>query len=352
MRRAFRSLARLLPALVLALPGAGCTLLAPGPLKRPALPVSKATLTPATPSHGDLERLPPPRGAIPVAVYGFRDLTGQYKPAPDSSYSTVMTQGGTAVLTKALLDSRWFLPLEREGLQNLLTERRIARSQGEGEATRDPVVLPNLSKAALIIEGGIIGYESNVKTGGIGVRYFGIGASDQYRVDQITVSLRAVDVRNGQVLAALTTTKTVYSMKLAADVYRYVSFKRLLDAEAGMTRNEPAQLCLQDAVEAAVVHLVALGIERKLWALRSEADRASPLLQDAWAEQGMLRTPAEPSAAPAQSAASQPPPSVPTPAASPAPAVIAPPVTTSPVMPPSTLPASKFPFPPPLPPSA
>lgn len=293
MRSALRSLARLLPVLVLMLPATGCTLLAPGSLKRPALPVSKATLTPATPSRGDLERLPPPRGAIPVAVYGFRDLTGQYKPAPDSSYSTVMTQGGTAVLTKALLDSRWFLPLEREGLQNLLTERRIARSMGEGEAARDPVTLPNLSKAALIIEGGIIGYESNVRTGGVGVRYFGIGASDQYRVDQITVSLRAVDVRNGQVLAALTTTKTVYSMKLAADVYRYVSFKRLLDAEAGMTRNEPAQLCLQDAVEAAVVHLVALGIERKLWALRSEADRASPLLQEAWGEQGLLRVAAD-----------------------------------------------------------
>jgi curli production assembly/transport component CsgG len=279
---------------------AGCTQVAPGRLKVPAAPVSKAMLTPATPSRGDLDALPLPKGKVPVAVYGFRDLTGQYKPAPDSSYSTVMTQGGTAVLTKALLDSGWFLPLEREGLQNLLTERRIARSQGEGEAAPEAApALPALYKAALIIEGGIIGYESNVKTGGAGLRYFGIGGSDQYRVDQITVSLRAVDVRTGQVMASLTTTKSVYSMKISADVYRYVRFKRLLDVEAGMTRNEPAQLCLQDAVEAGVVHLVALGVRQGLWSLKDEADRESAVLRTSWEEQGLLAAAPPPAPAPA-----------------------------------------------------
>lgn len=297
MARASRLLPRLL-AVLPALALGACTQLLPGQLRQPVAPVSRAALTPATPSSTLLAALPPARGRVPVAVYGFRDLTGQYKPAPDSSYSTAMTQGGTAILTKALLDSRWFLPLEREGLQNLLTERRIARAQGEGETAAPALQLPPLLKAALLIEGGIVGYESNVRTGGMGVRYLGIGASDQYRVDQITVSLRAVDVRTGQVMAALTTTKTVYSMKLAADVYRYVSFKRLLDAEAGFTRNEPAQLCLQDAVEAAVVHLVALGIERNLWDLQSEADRQSPVLQEAWAAQGLAAptAPATPAA--------------------------------------------------------
>lgn len=29
------------------------------------------------------------------------------------------------MLTSSLLDSKWFLPLEREGLQNLLTERKL-----------------------------------------------------------------------------------------------------------------------------------------------------------------------------------------------------------------------------------
>lgn len=264
-----------------------CTQIIPKELQKPAIPVSKAMLSPKTLAYRDLVALPPPKGRINVAVYGFRDLTGQYKPAPDSSYSTVMTQGGTAILTKALLESRWFMPLEREGLQNLLTERRIMRSQGEGGPAKPETTLPNLQNASLIIEGGIIAYESNVKTGGVGLRYFGIGASEQYRSDQVTVSLRAVDVRTGQVLATLTTTKTVYSMQMAADVYRFVRFKRLLEAEAGITRNEPAQLCLQDAVETAVVHLVAFGIRSNLWALRNEEDRKSPLLHSAWVEQGL-----------------------------------------------------------------
>lgn len=276
------------PLLLLCLAGLpACTQLAPASLQKPAEPVSRASITPRTPSFSNLEALPPPKGRIAVAVYGFRDLTGQYKPAPESSYSTVMTQGGTAILTKALLESRWFLPLEREGLQNLLTERRIARAQGEGGAGNDEIRLPNLQNASMIIEGGIIAYESNVRTGGIGLRYFGIGASDQYRTDQITISLRAVDIRSGQVLAALTTTKTVYSMQIGADVYRYVRFKRLLDVEAGMTRNEPAQLCLQDAVEAGIVHLVALGIRRNLWSLNYAEDMQSPLLKESWIEQGL-----------------------------------------------------------------
>src|SRR3546814_7689440 len=91
----------------------------------PQKPVGVATqahLTPATPSTRDLLKLPDPKGKIVVAVYGFRDQTGQYKPAPDSSFSTSVTQGAASMLVKALKDSGWFTPVERESLQELLTE--------------------------------------------------------------------------------------------------------------------------------------------------------------------------------------------------------------------------------------
>ena len=53
---------------------------------------SPATLTPPTPSRKELFSLPKPRGKIKVAVYGFRDQTGQYKPIPNvSSFSTAVT---------------------------------------------------------------------------------------------------------------------------------------------------------------------------------------------------------------------------------------------------------------------
>ena len=64
---------------------------------------------------------------IPVSVR--RDQTGQYKPQANvSSFSTAVTQGATSMLTQMLLESGWFLPMERENLQNPLTERKIHNS--------------------------------------------------------------------------------------------------------------------------------------------------------------------------------------------------------------------------------
>lgn len=264
-----------------------CTIFYPKDLQKIAVPINKANLTPAPPSREDLDGLPLPRGEIVAAVYGFRDMTGQYKASPDSPYSTVVSQGGTAMLMKALMESRWFLPVEREGLQNLLTERRIVRGVNEGNPNAGPPQLPNLLPASIIIEGGIVAYDSNVRTGGAGVNYYGFGINDQYQTDQVTVTLRAIDVRTGRVIATVTTTKTVYSSKLQSDLYRYVAFKRLLQVEAGYTRNEPVQLCLQDAVESAVAHLVALGIRQNLWSLRDPGDANNVVLKDMWIELGL-----------------------------------------------------------------
>ncbi len=239
------------------------------------------TLTPISDTSRDLMRLPPPKGKIVASVYGFRDQTGQYKAAPDSSFSTAVTQGAGSLLVKALADSGWFTPVEREGLQNLLTERRIVRAlETRPGAPKPPVdTLSGLLPASVLLEGGVIAYEQDVRTGGIGVRYFGLGASDQYRTDQVTVNLRAVDIRTGRILVSVSTTKTIYSFKLAADLFRFVSFRRLLEAEAGFTTNEPAQLALRDAIEAAVIHLIVQGVRENNWALRNPADIDSPIMR-------------------------------------------------------------------------
>src|SRR5690606_32888898 len=151
---------------------------------------SPARLTPASPATRDLLQLPTPRGRVVAAVYGFRDQTGQYKPAPDSSFSTSVTQGAASILVKALKDSGWFTPVERENLQDLLTERRIVRALEEGKGNGGGGHYPALTPASVIIDGGILAYESNVRTGGAGARFLGVGLSTQYRVDQVTVGLR------------------------------------------------------------------------------------------------------------------------------------------------------------------
>lgn len=262
-----------------ALLGSACSVVPPSNVK------SNARLTPSSRITRDLTSLPPPKARIAVAVYGFRDQTGQFKPSPDSSYSTSVTQGAASMLVKALKDSGWYLPVEREGLQNLLTERKIVRAIESPTDKGKPLVnLPNLMPASLIIEGGVIAFESNVRTGGKGANYLGIGASTQYRVDQVTVSLRGIDIRNGQVLNAVSVTKTIYSYQFSTSIYKYTSYQHLLQAETGYTTNEPAQLAVREAIEAAVVHMTAQGVRDRLLELKDERNINSPVFQTYLAE--------------------------------------------------------------------
>jgi curli production assembly/transport component CsgG len=238
---------------------------------------NSAKLTPASATYSDLINLPPPKGRILASVFGFRDQTGQYKKAPASTFSTAVTQGASSMLIKAMLDSKWFIPVEREGLQDLLTERKIIRAGYKQRNENEK--LPPLMPSNVLLEGGVIAYETNVKTGGIGAKYFGIGASDLYRMDQVTVSLRAVDIRSGQILKSVFTTKTIFSYQLDTGVYRFVKFKRLLEAEAGLTRNEPAQLCVMDAIEAAVLYLIVQGVKDNIWQLANSDDIESSVFK-------------------------------------------------------------------------
>ncbi|MED5524899.1 CsgG/HfaB family protein [Gallaecimonas pentaromativorans] len=227
----------------------------------PQFNLSDAQVNPPSQDMLALEKGPKPRHPIPVAVYAFRDQTGQYKPQENvSSFSTAVTQGGTSILVQLLLDSGWFMPMEREGLQNLLTERKIvSAAQQKGQE------LPSLQESRLIFEGGIISYETNLNTGGIGLEYYGIGASELYREDQVSVYLRAVDVRSGRVLLSVSASKKVLSQEMRAGLFRYVSLNRLAEAEAGFTTNEPVQLCVRQAMEAALIGLIQQGEDKGYW---------------------------------------------------------------------------------------
>ena len=239
----------------------GCTSL--GKLIPPSQ--QKAISLEPTELFADLKKLPKPVGSIPVSVYSFRDQTGQYKPQTNvSSFSTAVTQGANSILVQALHESDWFTPVEREGLQNILTERKIIRA-GQTD-NPNQAELPPLTTAKIILEGGIISYDTNVKTGGLGMEYFGIGASELYREDAISIYLRAVDVRTGQVLLSVATSKKVLSQEMRAGFFRYVSYKRLAEAEAGFSDNEPMSICVTQAIEKALTDLITKGIDKGLWA--------------------------------------------------------------------------------------
>lgn len=122
-----------------------------------------------------------PAGKTVVAVYKFRDQTGQYRLQENgASFSTVVTQGATSILLRALEESRWFESIEHENIGNLLNERKIIRSaQSEfaAQTGKQPLPLASMLFASIILEGGIISYDSNIITGGGGLRYFGAVAA-------------------------------------------------------------------------------------------------------------------------------------------------------------------------------
>jgi curli production assembly/transport component CsgG len=118
----------------------------------------------------------------------------------------------------------------------------------------------------MIIEGGIIGYDSNTQTGGLGARYFGIGGSTQWRQDTVTINLRAVSVSSGEVLVNITVTKTIMSYMDQAGVLRFLeSGTRALEAEIGAALNESRNRAIQTAIEAGVIEMIREGARRGHW---------------------------------------------------------------------------------------
>lgn len=236
-----------------------------------------------TPRSEILKDLPVPAEPVVVGVYNFKDQTGQYKSIDiGNTFSTAIPQGSTAILLKALEDSKWFSTIERENFANLLNERNIIRTTRSDYSKNNQPNQPNLPPllyAGILLEGGVVSYDSNIITGGMGARYFGIGGSTQYREDRITVYLRAVSTSNGRILKTVYVSKTILSQAVSASMFRYVSFQRLMEAETGFTKNEPVQLALKDAIETAVEGLIIEGIESNLWSTKDGEETNKALVE-------------------------------------------------------------------------
>ena len=232
--------------------------------------------------------LPPAAEPLEVGVYNFSDQTGQYKAVETgSTFSTAISQGGTTMLIKALEDSGWFIPLERENFNNLSTERNIIRNTKQEyikNLNPNEPPLPPLLYAGLLLEGGVISYDTNIITGGIGARYFGLGGSAKYRQDRITIYLRAVSTSNGEILKTVYVSKTILSQAIDASFFRFVKFQRLLEAETGVTQNEPVQLAMKDAIEKAVHDLIIEGIQKQFWSSQGGKEVNDQLVADYLAE--------------------------------------------------------------------
>lgn len=203
-----------------------------------------------------------------IAVYGFQDKTGQMKPNDRLAvFSKAVTQGAEVFLIKSLQDSKnYFKVVERVGLDNLIKERQLIRNQREVYEGKDARPLKPMTVAGVMIEGGIIGFDSNIRSGGNGARFLGIGGSQQYRVDEVVISLRLVSVNSGEVLITNAVSKTIYSTQHNVGVLRFVDAgTRALELENGQALNEPTTYAVRVAIEQAVHDMIVEGQRKGLW---------------------------------------------------------------------------------------
>jgi curli production assembly/transport component CsgG len=219
----------------------------------------------------EFDVLPAPNGKkVAVAVYSFADKTGQRRPSASiAQLSTAVTQGAEAFLIKALQDvgqGQWFDVVERVGIDNLTKERMIIRQMREAYEGANAKPLSPMMFAGMIIEGGIVGYDSSVKSGGSAARMLGIGPQSQYSEDIVTISLRAVSVNTGKVLVSVTVQKIIYSASDSLAVLKFVkNGTQAFEFESGLTVNEPGTLAVKAAIEAAVVELIKEGQKKGVW---------------------------------------------------------------------------------------
>jgi curli production assembly/transport component CsgG len=207
-----------------------------------------------------------------VAIYAgsFTDQTGQRRSnSTYATFSSAVTQAPDAYLIRALKhagsnNNGFFEVVERVGLDHVTKERQIIRSTRQ-EFKKDTKLQP-LMFAGLIMQGGVISYESNVKSGGAGARYLGIGMSRQYKQDTVTISLRTVSVSTGKVLLEVLVTKTILSASIDQDIFRFISDStELVEVENGLVRNESINIALQTAIETAVLQTIKEGKTRGYW---------------------------------------------------------------------------------------
>jgi len=218
----------------------------------------------------ELASLKAPKQKPVIAIYAgaFTDLTGQRKSNSEFAlFSSAVTQAPDAYLIRALKHAakgEFFRVVERVGIDHISKERQIIRSTRESFEQKQK--LGPLLFAGLLMQGGVIDYETNLKTGGMGARSLGIGASRQYREDVVTVSLRTVSVNTGEILIEVLVTKKILSVGISTDYFKFIELgTQLVEVEVGSTTNESMAIALQKAIETAVLETIYEGKTKRYW---------------------------------------------------------------------------------------
>mgnify|MGYP003114294517 FL=1 len=246
----------------------------PEPFQRPP----EVQINPMVNALNDLPALDAPK--MTIGVYEFVDKTGQRKPAENiANLSSAVTQGAEAWVIDALLQAgngTWFEVVERGGMDHVIKERQLIRNTRDNYEKDNPTPLSAMKFAGLLLEGGIIGYDSNIETGGNGAMYLGVGTAVEYRVDTVTVAMRLVSVSTGRVLVSVAAQKSIASYRQGASAFKFFDLgTEALEIETGYSVNEPTNYAVRQAIESAVIEVIIQGEKQGLWKFKKDKTSSS-----------------------------------------------------------------------------
>ena len=156
--------------------------------------------------------------------------------------------------------------IDKSYIDSVTSERQLIKQTRQTYDGENGNTLKPLLFAGIIIEGGIVQYDTNIGTGGNGARYLGIGSNNQWRRDEITVSLRAILVQTGEVMINTMVSKTILSAGVSRDVFRFIEMgTELVEVETGYSQNEAMGYATRATIEEAVYSLIQQGLKQQLW---------------------------------------------------------------------------------------
>jgi len=217
------------------------------------------------------------REDLRVTVGAFDDKTGQYKDATVLRYSSAVTKGGTEVLTNVLYRALGPRSLVERNPHNLaLMEREYTMAyKYDGDGRRIGLVQRGgpkggFSGAEYLVTGAVIYYHVDRYSGGAGFNIQGWGASARFATAKVAVELRLVDMGSSEVVWSTIQQSGVEGWQISAEVFRFISssgVNYLVQAEAGIAAQLPADYALHIALEESVVNMImeneAIFLKRK-----------------------------------------------------------------------------------------
>jgi hypothetical protein len=122
----------------------------------------------------------------------------------------------------------------------------------------------------MLLEASIVSYDSNVRTGGLGWRWLGIGPSTSYNEDVVTISMRVVSTQTGEILLTTNVRKTLLSYQIGMATFKFFDAgTKAFENEIGMSSTEVGIFVLKSATEKAVEELIFDGEKKGLWKFKT-----------------------------------------------------------------------------------